>query len=95
MLESHVYHYCGISDSLLGSHRVLELAASLSARTAGLDTTTMEWVRMVSSYYLTTRYPNRQLFNVVPAEAFELHEAKEAVKAASNVFVYVKRCLEE
>lgn len=91
-LKAMFYHYCGISDSLLGSHRVLELAASLSAR---LDTATMECVRMVSSYYLTTRYPNRQPFNVVPAEAFELHEANEAVNAASNVFVYVKRCLEE
>ena len=94
-LKAMLYHYCGISYSLLGSHRVLDLAECLRKETGRPDTTTMDSVRKVSRYYLSTRYPNRQPYDVVPADAFDLDEAEEAVDAASKVFEYVKNCLEE
>lgn len=94
-LKAMLYRYCGISGSLLVSHRVLGLAECLRKESGRPDTTTMDSVRKVSGYYLTTRYPNRQPFDIVPAEAFDLNEAEEAVDAASKVFEYAKNCLEE
>jgi HEPN domain-containing protein len=56
----------------------------------------MQSVRRVARYYLSTRYPNRQPLNVVPAEAFNKNEAEMAVDAASKVLELVDEyCLEE
>ena len=62
-------------------------------RIADLDDTVMESVKRVANYYLPTRYPNRQPFSVVPAEAFDKNEAEAAVDAASKVLEYVKQRL--
>ena len=94
-LKAMLYHYCGISGSLLSSHSVVDLAKSLQEQTGRPDTTTMDSVRKVSQYYLITRYPNCQPFDIVPADAFDADKAEEAVDAASKVFEYVKNCLEE
>ena len=93
-LKAMLYHYCGISGSLRDSHGVVDLAESLKEETGRPDTTTMDSVRKVSRYYLNTRYPNCQPFNIVPADAFDADKAEEAVDAASKVFEYVKNCLE-
>ena len=92
------FHYrSGISSSLLGLHKLIPLAESLKEETKpeGPDEKVMKWVKKVAEYYLSPRFPNRQPFNVVPAEAFDLNEAEEAVDAASKVLDYVKNCLQE
>ncbi len=88
-----LFHSCGISDRLLESHKVRDLACELREKTGIPDDKTMESVRMVANYYLPTRYPNCQPFPVVPAEAFDKNEAEAAVDAASKVLEYVKQRL--
>jgi HEPN domain-containing protein len=73
-----------------------ELAYKLIEETGLPDGAEMQSVGRVARYYLSTRYPNRQPFNVVPAEAFTNNEAEMAVDAASKVLELVdKYCLEE
>ena len=55
----------------------------------------MQSVTAVAGYYLNTRYPNRQRFNIVPAEAFDKSEAQKAVDAALKVLAYVEGSLVE
>ena len=73
----------------------MELANILREDTGLPDVTVMKWMRTVSDYYLSSRYPNCQPFNVVPAEAFDLNEAESAVDAASKVLEYVKGLFQE
>ena len=84
-----LFYSCGISGRLLESHKVRELGEE----TRIADDTVMESVKRVANYYLPTRYPNRQPFSVVPAEAFDKNEAEAAVDAASKVLEYVKQRL--
>ena len=90
------HYYGGIDSSLLGLHKLIRLAESLKEETEPkrLDETVMKWVTKVAGYYLSPRFPNCQPINVVPAEAFDLNEAEEAVDAASKVLDYVKNCLQ-
>lgn len=92
-MKAMFFYYCGISASSLGSHDVMELADILKEDTEWLpDVTVMKWLRTVSDYYVSPRYPNCQPFNVVPAEAFDLNQAESAVDAASKMLEYVKDC---
>lgn len=84
-LKAMLFYSCGISGQLLGSHEVLELARKLREETGELDEEDLESVRQIAGYYLSTRYPNRQPTNVVPANAFNKNEAEAAVDAASSV----------
>ncbi len=88
-LKAMLFYSCGISGRLLESHKVRELGEE----TRIADDTVMESVKRVANYYLPTRYPNRQPFSVVPAEAFDKNEAEAAVDAASKVLEYVKQRL--
>jgi HEPN domain-containing protein len=93
-LKAMLFYGCGISGGLLGSHDVLELASKLRGEIP--EEEDMQSVRRVTKYYLSTRYPNRQPSNVVPAEAFGKNEAEMAVDAASKVLELVDEyCLEE
>jgi HEPN domain-containing protein len=93
-LKGMLFYSCGISGQLLGSHDVLELARKAREETSELDEEDLDTVRKVARYYLPTRYPNRQPFNVVPANAFEKNEAETAVEAASKVLDLVEEyCL--
>ena len=83
-LKAMLFYYCGISGELLGSHDVIVLAHKVGEETE-LDEEDLKSVRQVARYYLPTRYPNRQPFNVVPAKAFNENEAKAAIHAATNV----------
>ena len=96
-LKAMFFYYCGISGQLLGSHEVEELADVLKKETGRPNGAVMESVRKLPKYryYLGTRYPNCQPFNIVPAEAFDKNEAETAVDAATKVLGYVKDCLEE
>ena len=84
-----LYHCYGISGQLLGSHDVVELACKLREETSKPDEEDMQSVKRVAKYYLNTRYPNRQPFNIVPADAFDKNEAEAAVNAASKVLEFV------
>ena len=88
-LKAMLFHNCGIPGRLLESHKVDELAYKLIQETGKPDEKDMKSVRRVAWYYLSTRYPNRQRFNVVPAEAFNKNEAEAAVDAASKVLEFV------
>jgi HEPN domain-containing protein len=91
-----LFYGCGISGRLLGSHDVSELASKLREEIGIPEEKDMQSVRRVAKYYLSTRYPNRQPFNVVPAEAFNKNEAEMAVGAASKVLELVDEyCSEE
>jgi HEPN domain-containing protein len=95
-LKAMLFYGCGISSGLLGEHKVLQLASKLRKEIGIPNEEDMQSVRRVAKYYLPTRYPNRQPFNVVPAEAFSKNEAEIAVDAASKVMELVdKYCLEE
>jgi HEPN domain-containing protein len=75
---------------------VSELASKLREEIGIPEEKDMQSVRRVAKYYLSTRYPNRQPFNVVPAEAFNKNEAEMAVGAASKVLELVDEyCSEE
>ncbi len=88
-LKAMLFYNCGISGQLLGSHDVVELACKLREETSEPDGEDMQSVKQVANYYLPTRYPNRQPFNIVPAEAFDENEAETAVDAASKVLEFV------
>ena len=88
-LKAMFYSNCGISGQLLVSHQVETLANRLRAEVEIPDEF-MEWVRQVAEYYLNTRYPNCQPSHIIPAEAFDENEAKEAVDAAAKVLKYAK-----
>ena len=91
-----LFYGCGISSGLLGSYDVSELASKLREEIGIPEEKDMQSVRRVAKYYLSTRYPNRQPFNVVPAEAFNKNEAEMAVGAASKVLELVDEyCSEE
>jgi HEPN domain-containing protein len=95
-LKAMLFYYCGIAGGLLGSHEVLDLASKLREEIKIPEEEDMQSVRRVAKYYLSTRYPNRQPPNVVPAEAFNKNEAEMAVDAASKVLELVDEyCLEE
>jgi HEPN domain-containing protein len=95
-LKAMLFYYCGISGGLLGSHEVLDLASKLREEIKIPEEEDMQYVRRVTKYYLSTRYPNRQPSNVVPAEAFNKNQAEMAVDAASKVLELVdKYCFEE
>ena len=95
-LKAMLFYHCGISGGLLGSHEVLDLASTLREEIKIPEEEDMQSVRKVAKYYLPTRYPNRQPFNVVPAEAFSKNEAEMAVDAASKVLELVgEYCFEE
>ena len=80
-----LFYSCGISGQLLGSHEVIELARKVSEETGELNDQNLKLVRQVATYYLSTRYPNRQRDNIIPAKAFNENEAETAVEAASSV----------
>ena len=84
-LKGMLFYSCGISGQLLGSHEVVELACNVREETGELDNQILLLVRQVAKYYLSTRYPNRQPANVIPANAFNENEAEAAVEAASRV----------
>ena len=86
-----LFYSCGISGQLLGSHDVVELARKLKEEIDQPDDDDWKSVKQVEGYYLSTRYPNRQPFNVVPAEAFNKSEANAAVDAASKVLEVVDK----
>ena len=95
-LKAMLFYGCGISSGLLGSYDVSELASKLREEIGIPEEKDMQSVRRVAKYYLSTRYPNRQPFNVVPAEAFNKNEAEMAVGAASKVLELVDEyCSEE
>ena len=86
-----LFYFCGISGQLLGSHDVQELAHKLKEEIDKPDDGDWQSVKQVAGYYLPTRYPNRQPFNVVPSEAFNKSEAEAAVDAASKVLELVNK----
>ena len=88
-LKAMLFYNCGVSGQLLGSHDVVELACKLREETGEPDEEVMQSVTRVANYYLPTRYPNRQPFNIVPAEAFNKNDAEAAVDAASKVLQFV------
>ena len=95
-LKAMLFYRCGIPGELLSSHDVQCLAMTLARETGSPDDTTMQSVRTVAGYYLNTRYPNRQPFDIVPAEAFDKSEAERAITAASKVFTHlVEQFLQE
>ena len=86
-----LFYYCGISGELLKSHRVEDLANKLGEEIEmRSNDPIMQSVRRVSRYYLKTRYPNCQPYDVVPAEAFDTNEAEMAVDAASEMLEFVE-----
>ena len=86
-----LFYSCGISGQLLGSHDVQELARKLKEEIHKPDDGDLQLVKQVARYYLPTRYPNRQPFNVIPAEAFDKSEAEAAVDAASKVLELIDK----
>ncbi|XP_028400651.1 sacsin-like [Dendronephthya gigantea] len=94
-LKAMFFNFCGISGRSLENHKVLELGEELKKEIGLPDEMVMKWVRIVTGYYLKTRYPNCQPPYVVPAKAFDKREAEEAVEAASKMLHYVEKRLGE
>lgn len=84
-LKAMMFSHVGISGRLLESHKLDLLAGWLRDTTGMLDEEDILLVNRVSHYYLSTRYPNRQPRNIVPAEAFDKYEAEKAVDAATKL----------
>ncbi|XP_028400770.1 sacsin-like [Dendronephthya gigantea] len=93
-LKALLFHHCGISGSLLSSHDVVRLASKFTEET-GLDGTATKSVTRFVKYYLNTRYPNRQPFDIVPCDAFSDDEAKTAVEEASKLFDFAAKELND
>ena len=95
-LKGMLFYSSGIYGQLLGSHEVVELACKVREETGELDDQNLKLVRQVATYYLSTRYPNRQRDNIIPAKAFNKNEAETAVEAASSVLKLAEEyCLQE
>lgn len=90
--KAMLFANCGISGEMLGSHNMEELGHKVKEE-ATIPQETVRLSRQFIDYYLTTRYPNRQPGNVLPAEAFNREEAQTAVDAASKLLEIVKEYL--
>lgn len=49
-----------------------------------------ENARKLDKYYIPTRYPNGLPFPAVPSTYFSKNEAKEAIKVATEIIIFVK-----
>ena len=94
-LKSLLYHYCGITGTLLASHKIEQLMSAFFKETGQRHEIIMANGMKVSGYYLATRYPNRQPHTTIPATAYDNSEAVDAVDSATEVFQCVQRLTED
>ena len=80
-----------ISDKLLESHDLKVLGGKVKKKTkVPRKTIILQLGKRVMDYYLTTRYPNCQPFDVVPGMAFSENQAMTAIDAASKLVEIVE-----
>ena len=91
-LKAALYALSGVAESQLSSHDLVKLAHDLSFLPGAPDVTPQ--VAKVSSYYDTTRYPNKHRPARAPAEVFtDSQQAQEAFRVATDVLDTFARCL--
>ena len=91
-LKAALYALSGVAESQLSSHDLVKLAHDLSLLPGAPDVTPQ--VAKVSSYYDTTRYPNKHRPARAPAEVFtDSQQAQEAFRVATDVLDTFARCL--
>lgn len=84
VLKAALYSLSGVAESQLSSHDLVKLAHDLSLLPGAPDVTPQ--VAKLSSYYYTTRYPNKQRPARAPAEVFtDSQQAQEAFRVATDV----------
>ena len=91
-LKAALYSLSGVAESQLSSHDLVKLAHDLSLLPGAPDVTPQ--VAKLSSYYDTTRYPNKRRPARAPAEVFtDSQQAQEAFRVATDVLDTLARCL--
>ena len=88
-LKAILYAKCGINDEQLSSHKVYELASDVETRMK-VPSKFIDLAAKVRNYYLPTRYPNKQPSPVVPAEAYDEEQARNAVQNAADFLEIVE-----
>ena len=89
-LKAALYAKCGLTDRQLHTHDVYSLARSVSNLTRWPYSNLVGLTLVVASYYLPTRYPNRQPRSIVPCNAFRKEESTKAVQSAREILRQVK-----
>ena len=90
-LKAALYSLSGVAESQLSSHDLVKLAYDLSLLPGAPDVTPQ--VAKLSSYYDTTRYPNKYRPARAPAEVFtDSQQAQEAFRVATDVLDTLARC---
>ncbi|KAJ7369513.1 hypothetical protein OS493_038432 [Desmophyllum pertusum] len=92
-LKAALYAISGVADRQLNSHDLIQLAHDLSMLPGTRpDVTTL--VARLSSYYDTTRYPDKHVPAKVPADVFQdSQQAQEAFRVATEVLDIIERCV--
>ena len=93
-LKAVMYAECGITGKQLNTHDVHQLANDVSNGT-GINRQVVDLADRVKSYYLSTRYPNRQPAGRVPAEAFDQNEARRALEATTELLEIVETYIDQ
>ena len=90
-LKAALYSLSGVAESQLSSHDLVKLAYDLSLLPGAPDVTPQ--VAKLSSYYDTTRYPNKYRPARAPAEVFtDSQQAQEAFRVATDVLDTLAQC---
>ena len=89
-LKAALYAKCGLADEQLQTHDVHKLAQMVSNLAKWPPSNLIQLAVVVEHYYLPTRYPNRQPYPTVPANAFSREQSTRAVQSAKEVLEKVK-----
>ena len=89
-LKAALYAKCGLADEQLKTHDVNTLAQMVSNLARWPTSNLIQLAVVVANYYLPTRYPNRQPYPTVPANAFSREQSTTAVETAKKVLEQVK-----
>ena len=83
-LKSALYAACGLSESQLESHDVLNLAYEIT----GLEDSPADiplQAAKLKNYYEWTRYPHFHHGDAIPSEAFNVEHAQKALETAGSI----------
>ena len=84
LFKSALYAACGISESQLETHDVLNLAYEIT-ELEGSPVDIPLLAAKLKNYYGQTRYPHFHRGEVIPAEAFTSDQAQEALEIAESL----------
>ena len=92
VLKAALYALSGVADSQLFGHDVVGLAFDLSLLPGAPDVIAL--VAKLSSYYISTRYPNKHKPATAPMDVFQdSQQAQEAFRVATDVMTSIEQCL--